>query len=113
MSLPVRNSIKVILLNDKDELLLLYVNDPKTTQTDGKYNSPYWFLVGGEIEKGESIQEAAFREIHEEVGIEKENIELGLKVWFGECDLILGGILTHLKQMFIVARTKKKEVFYA
>ncbi len=81
MSSPIRVSVKVILLNDQDELLLLHANDPKITQTDGKYNGPFWFLVGGEIEKGETLQEAALREILEEVGIAKEKIELGLVVW--------------------------------
>ena len=112
MSLPIRNSAKVLLLNDKNEILLLCADDPKTTGVDGKYNGPFWFLVGGEIEKDESIQEAAFREIHEEVGIEKEDVKLGPVVWLGEYDLILNGVLTHLKQTFIVARTNKREVSF-
>ncbi len=112
MSLPVRTSVKVLLLNDKNELLLLCADDPKTTAVDGKYNGPFWFLVGGQIEDGESIQEAAFREIQEEVGLEKKDIELGPVVWLGEYDLILNGTLTHLKQTFLVARTNKREVFF-
>ena len=112
MSLQVRTSVKVLLLNDQDEILLLCADDPKTTGTDGKYNGPFWFLVGGEIEKNESIQEAAFREIHEEVGLKKEDVKLGPVVWFGEYDLILNGVLTHLNQTFLVARTKKTEVSF-
>lgn len=110
--LPTRVSVKVLLLNDRNELLLLCADDPKTTQADGKYNGPFWFLVGGEIEEGESFQEAALREIDEEVGLKKSDIELGPVVWFGEYDLILNGVLTHLKQTFIVARTKSKKVFF-
>ena len=112
MSLPTRVSIKVILLNQDNEILLLHADDPKTKNPSGKYNGPFWFLAGGQIEEGESLQKAAFREIYEEVGIEKENIKLGPVVWFGECDLILNRILTHIKQTFIVAKTKKKEVLF-
>jgi 8-oxo-dGTP pyrophosphatase MutT (NUDIX family) len=111
MPSPIRNSVKIILINDKDELLLMCADDPKTTSAKGEYHGKFWFLVGGEIENGETIQEAAIRELHEETGITKNEVEFGPIVWFGEFDLVLNGILTHLKQTFIVARTKKKKVF--
>ena len=47
------------------------------------------------------------REIHEESGIPGEAISFGPLVWFGECDLLLSGVPTRLKQQFIVATTKK------
>jgi 8-oxo-dGTP pyrophosphatase MutT (NUDIX family) len=112
MPIPIRSSVKVLLLNDKDELLLICADDPKTTTVDGEYHGKFWFPIGGEIEKGESIQEAAFREIYEESGIEKKDVELGPVVWYGEFDLVLGGVKTHLKQTFIVARTKKRKVAF-
>lgn len=112
MSLPLRVSVKVLFLNPENELLLLCADDPKTTGVDGKYYGPFWFLVGGRLEDGESFQEAAFREIEEEVGLKKEDVELGPIVWLGECDLILNGVLTHLKQVFIVARTEKVDVAF-
>ena len=110
MSLQVRNSIKVLLLNDDNELLLICVDDPKPTTVKGEYHGRFWDTIGGEIEPHESIQQAALREIHEETGITKEEIELGPIVWFGELDLVLAGTLTHIKQRFIVARTKQKNV---
>ncbi|NGX52285.1 MAG: hypothetical protein KR126chlam5_00581 [Candidatus Anoxychlamydiales bacterium] len=106
----IRSSIKVILLNDKDELLLMCADDPKTTSADGKYFGKFWFAVGGEIEQNESIQETAYREVYEETSIKKDEIELGPIVWFGEFDLILNGTLTRLKQRFIVAKTKQINV---
>jgi len=103
MSKPVRSSIKILLLNDKNQILLMCADDPKTTSADGKYLGKFWFTVGGQIEKNESEQEAAYREIYEETGIEKNQVEL-------EFDMILNGVLTRLKQRFIVAKTKKNEV---
>jgi len=113
MSKPIRNSVKVILLNEKNELLLISADDPKTTSVEGKYHGKFWFLVGGEIESDESIEKAAIREILEETGIKEVEIDLGPVVWFGEFDLVLDGILTHLKQTFIVAKTKQNRVSFA
>jgi len=112
MSKPVRSSVKVLLLNQKNELLLMCAHDPKTTAPDGKYHGQFWFTPGGRIEKGESIQEAALRELYEETGITKDEVDLGPVVWYGEFDLILDGILTCLKQTFIVAKTKRNDVSF-
>lgn len=103
----------VLLLNDDNELLLLHVNDPKTTPIDGKHHGPFWCLVGGKIEPYETIQEAAMREIYEETGMKKEEIELGPIVWFGEFDFVLAGTPTHQKEIFIVAKSTQKNVSLA
>lgn len=110
MSLPIRNSVKVILLNDRNEILLMCADDPKTVSVNGKYYGRFWFPIGGKIKEKEDIFEAAIREIYEETGIIKEEFELGPIVWFGEFDLKLNGVLTRLKQKFIVAKTIKKDV---
>lgn len=110
MGLPVRNSIKILLLNDKNEILLMCANDPKTVSENGKYYGRFWFPIGGKIEKGEDLFEAAIREIYEETGLKREEIELGPIVWFGEFNLKLHGILTKLKEKFIVVKTKKNKV---
>jgi 8-oxo-dGTP pyrophosphatase MutT (NUDIX family) len=107
MDYPVRQSVKIILLNDADELLLMCMDDPETKSIGGEYNGHFWTLIGGQIEAGETIEEAAIREIFEETGIKREDIDFGPVVWFGEFDLQLHNILTHIKQRFIVARTKR------
>lgn len=111
MTHPIRNSVKILLLNDQNELLLMCADDPKTTSADNKYHGRFWFCTGGQINPGESLQNAALREIFEETGITKEEVELGPVVWFGEFDMVLNGVLTHLKQTFIVAKTKQKNAF--
>lgn len=107
---PPRMSMRVILLNAKNELLLLKADDPNTTTTSGRYNGPFWFLVGGGIEPGEEIEGAVLREINEETGIAKEHITLGPIVWKGEFDLIINGILSRQQQRFIVARASAAQV---
>jgi 8-oxo-dGTP pyrophosphatase MutT (NUDIX family) len=110
MALATRNSVKIILMNENKEILLMCADDPTTTSTDGKYHGRFWFPIGGKIEEGESVQAAALREVFEETGITSDKIELGPVVWFGEFDLVLSGKLQHLKEQFIVAQTKQRNI---
>lgn len=110
MTYPVRNAVKVVLLNDADELLLMCMDDPTITSIGEESRGPFWTLIGGEIESNETIRDAAEREVFEETGLGKEDIEFGPIVWFGELDLTLYGKPTHIRQDFIVARTKRKEI---
>lgn len=110
MNLSIRNSVKILLLNN-NEILLMCADDPTTRSIYGKYYGKFWFPIGGEIEDGETVEQAAIREIYEETGIEKKDIELKSIVWFGEFDLILSGVKTRIKEKFIVAKTKNNNVF--
>ena len=109
MNIVTRNSIKTLLLNSKNELLLVCTEDPKTTSIDGKSHKRFWSCIGGEMEQGETSQQALLREIEEETGITPDKIKLGPLVWFGEFDLMLSGTLTHIKQQFIVAHTTQND----
>ncbi len=112
--LPVRNSVRVLLFNEKQELLLICAEDPNTTTMAGKkYGRRFWFTVGGQIEKGETLEEAAYREIFEETGIVQSDVELGPIVWYGAFDLIVFGTPSHLKQRFIVAHTRQNVITHA
>ena len=113
MNYPVRNAVRVVLLNDADELLLMCMDDPTITSISEKYTGRFWTLIGGEIEPNETIREAAEREVFEETGLAKEDIEFGPQVWRGELDLILKGKPTHIRQEFIVARTRRGEISLA
>lgn len=83
------------------------VEDKKTTSADGTYLGPFWVLVGGGMEQGEDIKEAAFRELYEEAGLAREDVELGPVVWHSEVHMVLAGTPSHIKDQYIVAKLKR------
>jgi hypothetical protein len=51
--------------------------------------------------------------VFEETGLTREDVEFGPQVWCGELDLVLYGKPTHIRQEFIVARTRHSHVSLA
>lgn len=63
---------RVLIRNHAGEVFLLRGKDP------GEPDRPaFWFTPGGKIDPGETAQEAAARELHEEVGILIDPTALG------------------------------------
>ena len=108
-----RHSVRIILINDADEVLLMRGDDPNITDLNGKPRGPFWFLIGGGAEPAESVQETALREIFEETGIPKEAITLGPVVWYNALKFNFHGVPTHLQQKFLVARTTEISISFA
>ncbi|MEV1170717.1 NUDIX domain-containing protein [Nonomuraea sp. NPDC049784] len=62
--IPLRRfTARALPIDDQDRVLLLYGFDP------ARPDQPFWFTIGGATEDGETLQEAAARELFEEVGI--------------------------------------------
>jgi 8-oxo-dGTP pyrophosphatase MutT (NUDIX family) len=110
MSLVFRKSVKILLINDNKELLLMYCKGSTITK-DGTIYSHFWFPIGGGIEKNETLHEAIIRELYEETGLKKEQIEIGPIVWHGIFEFIYNGVLTNQDETFVVVKTKEKAVF--
>ena len=66
-----------------------------------------WVTVGGRLEEGESVLEAAEREAVEETGI--LDIEVGPIVWYGELVLGRAGRKQLLKESFVIVRAASTE----
>lgn len=59
--------VNVIIINEKEEILL---------QKRGDYPEGKWGLPGGIVELGESLEDAAIREVKEETNLDVYNLEL-------------------------------------
>ncbi|MBD3945863.1 NUDIX hydrolase [Nocardioides ganghwensis] len=57
-----RASVKLLLLDEHDRVLLVHAADPRTGLRS-------WYPVGGGVDLGESLDQAARREAYEETGL--------------------------------------------
>lgn len=71
-----RRTARVILCKPNQHIFLLLTHfDPEVGL------EPRWITPGGGIDPGESIQQAALRELFEETGLKLESEQLGELVW--------------------------------
>ncbi|MFR1179173.1 MAG: NUDIX domain-containing protein [Bacilli bacterium] len=101
-----RNSIKTILLNEKNELLLVYTDDKNIRNETEKYNGGFWQMVGGKIEDGEDYISAIKREIFEETSIVEDKLDIGPIVFKGRMTLNINGEANDIRQSFVVVHHK-------
>ena len=97
----VRPTVRVLLLDDADRLLLFRSENRLTGES-------FWFAAGGAIEPGESAQEAAVRELEEETGL--SGAELGPEVWRRRHVLDWDGVVTDIRERFFLARVPAFEI---
>ena len=108
--MDIRNSIKIVLLNQSNQLLLIGIDDKNITESSGKYNGKFWQLIGGKIEENETLEQAMQRELFEETSLTEKEVTFGPIIWHGALDLIMHGVPTHITQKFILAKTEAKSV---
>jgi ADP-ribose pyrophosphatase YjhB (NUDIX family) len=97
-----RPSARVLLLDDQDRLLLFCGVDPHVPDVR------FWFTPGGGVEEGESLADAARRELAEETGCTE--VELGPPVWTRAAEFDFEGERFAQHETFFVARVRAWEV---
>lgn len=106
--MDIRKTARLILLNPENEVLLMNIKSKDVSDPNKPIEKPFWVTIGGKIEMGESLLEAAAREVAEETG--HTNTIIGPSIWHGKVVLNWKGVLTELQETFVVAHTDKYEI---
>ena len=80
------NLVMVLVYNDHGEIVL-------TRQ--GYLSQQYANLTSGYIQPGESAEEAAVREVKEELGLEVEKLTFAGSCWFAQSDMLILGFVAY------------------
>ena len=99
---PRRHAARVLLLDDAHRVLLFEGIDPWLPDVR------FWFTPGGGVEDGESLEEAAARELREETGL--SGGELGPLVWTRHGSFVFEGEPVEQHESFFLARVPAAEV---
>jgi 8-oxo-dGTP pyrophosphatase MutT (NUDIX family) len=93
-----RRAGRVLVIDADYRVLLLHGFDP------ARPGQPYWITAGGGAKAGESLAEAAARELREETGIIARPAELGEPVWHQVAEFSFDGRQFRQEQDFFLLR---------
>lgn len=99
-----RRAARVLVVDGAGRVLMLQGFDPADP------GSRYWFTVGGGLESGESVAEAAVREIFEETGLRLSVEEVGTPVWDDVTEFPFDGRRYRQEQTWFLVRVDALEV---
>jgi 8-oxo-dGTP pyrophosphatase MutT (NUDIX family) len=101
-----RVSARVVLLDEDGCVLLFCGSDP--ANEDGSAPQ-WWFTVGGAAQRGETLPEAAVRELEEETGLRVDPGDVIGPVWRRNAVIDFNGSVIRSEEMFFVHRTRRFE----
>jgi 8-oxo-dGTP pyrophosphatase MutT (NUDIX family) len=103
-TVDVRTSARIVLLDEDGKVLLLCGSDPAVV--DG--SAPrWWFTVGGQTHLGETLAEAAVRELVEETGLRAAADALIGPVWRRDAMIDFNNTVIRSHELFFVYRTRR------
>jgi 8-oxo-dGTP pyrophosphatase MutT (NUDIX family) len=101
-----RRAGRVLPVDARGRVLLLRGFDPADPA------HPFWFTVGGAPDHGETLAEAASRELREEVGIRTDAASLGGPVWHRTTEFGFDGTRYRQEEDYFLLRVGSEEVSF-
>lgn len=96
------NEVGIFIINDKQEILL------QKRSANKRFNPNKWGLCAGHVDAYETLEEAALREIKEEVGLDVSIEEL---IPYGEKEVTIKDSNSHITYFYYVKCNKKEDEF--
>jgi 8-oxo-dGTP pyrophosphatase MutT (NUDIX family) len=100
MTPPRREVARAILLDADARVLLLRYDE----------NGGFWATPGGSLEEGEDHAAATLRELHEELGIDEEAVDLGVQLAERSKDHLVGGHQVRQRERYFLTRVAAADV---
>jgi len=101
-----RTSARVVLLDESGAVLLLCGSDPAAPEETAPR---WWFTVGGQVAAGESLAQAAARELAEETGLRVKPADVIGPIWRRDAVFDFNGAAIDSEEFFFVHRTRRFE----
>ncbi|MFF2101197.1 NUDIX hydrolase [Streptomyces sp. NPDC058202] len=99
-SRPLREAARAVVMDADHRVLLLRYAE----------NGGFWATPGGSLEEGETYAIATYRELREELGVDKEAVELGPQLAERSTDHLVGGREVRQVERYFLARVTDSDV---